>query len=1582
MSLKRSIAIGITAIMVLAAIASCVGPALAQGGDDDVLNIAIQQDTPNFNYMDLASNSVWKKYVLGAWVFEAMTVTDPEGNLFPLLAKDWVFDEPTLTVTVELRSGVKFHDGVVMTADDVVFSYMANRDGTTYSSFIIDIFDADGDGQCSADEVDGAIDSNSDGKFEGITKVDDTHVKFVMAKPYGQFFLQGLGVPVLPEHIWADHLTAEGTIDVLWNTDEKATIGTGAFKYDSGVRNVFRKLVKFEDYWGKTELSPSGHHLYPQEVDTIYLKIYSSLDTAILALKSGQVEHIPWTVTPGYVPDLIANPETDIQSISDNGYFYLAFNMKREPMNYIGFRQAVSHCIDKRIITDRYMGGFGQPGDSSEPPFWQDWYNSSVPRFAYDVASARVKLEDAGFTGIGTALKTPDGKAVPPLVLLTPPADYDPVRIKAGEMIAKNLRSLGIDVVAKPVDFDTLVAKMNAFDYDMLIIGWSLSQDPVGNVFDILGPLASQNYFGFWSLVNNNNPWYKDLGGVSTKADSQTQALADKVKELQDLAKASFDLEVQIKYTKWGQGVIAEALPCNVLYYRVNNYAISTRWTGWTPYLGELFHIYSVSELRRGTAPPPAGELTAILNVPDKLAVGTDTDAYVSVIDEAGMPVEGATVTLTGIGVTFPTASGTTDATGVFKFKVNGGADAYVTINAEAVKGTAQFETSKIVSVVGGVPPSLFVTAKPDKLYLLPGENTDVYVKVTDKAGVGVSGVEVALDENLMGYGSINDATINTDGTGTAKFTWTAPAAAVLNKNIEVRLEFTVTPTGGYKVDRISTVTQFVVLKNTSPSQWHFVKVVGATQYACNLTNKSTDVTVMAVDATGAPISGEPIGVTYSNPAALASPVTTVTTNATGHAVVTITFADGIDTNSTQVFFKNVNVPNAVGAGMNLLFKGSTVPTMPLYGGVIQIDQLPMLDPDTTDELLFDIMLYDLDGKLATGDVPIGLVIGEPSDGSTAAMVDAPANMWPSLYDYAGLNIFSSADKGSITSGGYFMADKMADAEYAAMEGAYASWTEFLDADGGWYDYGAPEDDDTYAIDTLTDMAAYTVTDGHAQISIMEDVLVLSDNIPSIIIIPMGRTGFYATPDFNNYWWEIHGDTAWKTEFVVQRTANMASAKYEFDTGIVRDFAPDNVANIQLWVYDQDNAPIEGVTVRASSVSARYFDIAAGAATDADGKTTTTVTGKHKNAANALLTNPVKQSFFIEPTVEGSATSFAMVETHCIPLQLYLTMDVTPVIQETAATATATVKAKVVDETGAAVPDLKVTFSSEGGSLSADNATTDASGEGTVTYTVPDVAAGENFAYGKVATQALKDGYGAASSSFTVVAYNMPPEIKDLSLPDTGYETYMTTVALSGKATDLQGLSYLRATLDSTTPVNITVAANGSFTHSMATLAVGDHSVVLTAEDIKGQTTTKTVTFKVKENLAPEVKDLSKADGFKTTDTTFTLSGKATDDVGVSTVKIVVDGGAATTLTVTNGTWSYKFTDLEVGKHTAVITVNDTLGRTGTKTLNFEVEEEGAGTSWLLWVIIIIIILVIVVLVVMMMMRKKPAEAPKAEEAK
>ncbi|MCL4170914.1 UNVERIFIED_CONTAM: hypothetical protein GTU68_021031, partial [Idotea baltica] len=55
-------------------------------------------------------------------VFEGLTRINQNGAVLPGLAKNWTVSEDGLTYTFTLHTGVKFHDGTTMDANDVVFS--------------------------------------------------------------------------------------------------------------------------------------------------------------------------------------------------------------------------------------------------------------------------------------------------------------------------------------------------------------------------------------------------------------------------------------------------------------------------------------------------------------------------------------------------------------------------------------------------------------------------------------------------------------------------------------------------------------------------------------------------------------------------------------------------------------------------------------------------------------------------------------------------------------------------------------------------------------------------------------------------------------------------------------------------------------------------------------------------------------------------------------------------------------------------------------------------------------------------------------------------------------------------------------------------------------------------------------------------------------------------------------------------------------------------------------------------------------------------------------------------------------------
>ncbi len=1523
MRMKKPVVWVLTLSLLVGALNAFSFSGTAQGSQDTVY-IAMQQDMPNYNNFDLASNTIWKDYVLGRFTFESLSALDPAGNIYPLLAEHWDFWPVNLTVIIHLRQGVKFQDhatsGQTVDADDVLFSYFALRDGTTFSGPIIGSFDADGDGVAQKDEVDGTIDHDGDGSFEGITKINNSVVKMVMGKTYAQFFLTTLGIPIIPEHVWNLHVDPNGRMDTLWS-NEDATIGTGPFYYTEGLQDIYRVLTRFDDYWGIDEITPSGHRLFPAYVREIYYRMYPSIDSAVQALRCGQVDHFPRSIPHDYVPDLTSNPYTDLRFVSDNGYFYLAFNQKREPMNHLAFRKAVSYIIDKETIVNSYLGGYGRAGDSVEPPFWADWYNDSVEWYPFDIMSAANALTAGGFTGVGTSLRMPDGRPVPPLVIMTPPEDYDPVRIKAGELIAKNLRSLGMDVIAKPLDFDQLVGKMNAFDYDMLIIGWSLTSDPIGNVFDILGPLASQNFFGFWSTTNEN-PFYNTLGGVSTLADAQTQYLADLTHDYGVLAKNTFDRWEQIRWTKAGQGVISQAVPVNVLYYLVNIYVVSTWWESdtWINFLGELLNVYTMGELTPAGAPPSVGfPITAALYASDGILVDQDEKGSVMVLGDQGMLLPGADVTLTApASVTLTPASGISNASGIFEFTFSSSQEGYFSLSATASLGIYDFTDSKIIQAAKSVPDILHLTVTPGSTFLRITESTPLSLRVEDGLGNPVEGATVTLDEGLMGHGSVDSLSVTTDLLGDATITYTAPPdfSQAVNRHLKVTLSLSPSK-AGYYLSNTNTAIQIITIYNPSPSDWHFVLVQSATDFGMDSAGNTSTVTVLAHDAAGAPLIGEMISIDYTNIQNLFNPVTQVVTAIAGQASFDVVFKNGIDTTATRISLKSEQVLNSVGCAVTLLFKGVTVPTTPIYGGYLRFNTTPLLDPTGAGTLDAAVFLYDIDGNVPLGDITTTIVVGEPDLGTSAWLYSTDPWLYNNLWDYAGIQSFTSWDASNIISGGYFLSDLMTDAEIDVLNGGlYSTWSELQNDWWTFVDY--------------TNMKGVTISNGVGYFTVAAADLLLQDSVPHVLVVPNGKMGFYVAPDFTNYYWVLQGQTTVSTEFATMRGMSIISPLMSVDRPVMKSSGTNSTSNVDVALYDQDNSPVvsAGVNVYVQQYGERpFFNVDLTPDTDATGSTSTTVRARTQDTTGNPLHNPKKQLLYASPNEPGYASVLASTEIFDIPLQLFMELDHQKRLETNSPSTIVTVT--VTDEYGTQMQGLDVVFTSNNGTLTPELATTDVLGEASVQF---DFLVTGGFQIATLSACTSKEGYSAACATSKVEGYNItnisntPSTIIVTSVPLTGYVSDDGSIAVAADISDPEGVDEVKLILDGTPPINVPMS-NGSISHVFSGLDNGTHSIEILVKDGVGNLTSEWIFFEVDIQIFPPTGSiLINAGDEYTASTSVTLT-------------LTYTGGSFPVDYVrysNDGTW-----DTETWEPPSPTKVWDLTGGDGSKTVYYQISANG-----------------------------------------
>ena len=439
------------------------------------LKIGMQDEPKTLN--PFKASDVWSWNVIG-FFYEGLYTRNPVTfEIIPWLAEgDPEFDKKTNTCIVHLKKGIRWEDGTPFTAQDVVFTTQVFLD------FKIPRYISDWD------------------FVEKVEALDDYTLKFYLKEPYAIFFTGTLMSLIVPKHIWEpivkEAKKTKSPLTTLLEYEVTRPIGLGPFRFSKWHKGAYVKLVKNPEYFASGR-KIKGKIVGPY-IDEILFKIYGTTDTAILALKREKIDYIWWPIQPGFVKDLEGSPEVRVTNNQENGLKYLAFNLRRAPFSDINFRRAVAYLIDKDFLVRRILQNYGERMDNVVPPGNRFWFNPDTPKYGKGMSrQERVKkaveiLEKGGYSWKrrpkvlesgrmvkGEGLTMPDGKPVKPFTILTPPADYDPLRAISGLLIQEWLREAGIPVTAAPTSFGDIVNKVNTeWNFDTYLLGWRLSLDP------------------------------------------------------------------------------------------------------------------------------------------------------------------------------------------------------------------------------------------------------------------------------------------------------------------------------------------------------------------------------------------------------------------------------------------------------------------------------------------------------------------------------------------------------------------------------------------------------------------------------------------------------------------------------------------------------------------------------------------------------------------------------------------------------------------------------------------------------------------------------------------------------------------------------------------------------------------------------------------------------------------------------------------------------------------------------------------------------------------------------------------------
>jgi peptide/nickel transport system substrate-binding protein len=459
----------LTCAIALSALAIFCGCHVNRPGADheknQILYSAVASDPRTFNPILVTDSTSGE---LTGDLFDSLLRINPVTTLPEAgLAEKWDIAPDNKAITFHLRHDVKWFDGQPFTAHDVLFTLDVIYDPKVPNSIrpAITI-----DHQRIAAEA-----------------PDDYTVVMHLPKPFAPL-LYSIGIPVMPAHI-LEPVWKAGNYNHTWGIDTPPDklVGNGPYHMTHYTQGQVVRYDRNENYWMKDEHGGQLPRLHGQTVT-----IVPDQNAEYLRYLSGQID--TYGPRPEEVSPLQAKAkELDItvQKIGvDTGSLFFSFN--RNPRHFVKggvtnpkldwftdlkFLQAMAHMLDKQSMIDLVFHGLAVPAVAGISPENKIFANPNLKDYDYDPKLAADMLEAAGYHLTKPGVRTdPKGNRLE-FDLTTNTGS--PERNEMCTIFKQDLESLGIKVNYRPLEFTTLVDKLDSsFDWDCVLIGFTGGIEP------------------------------------------------------------------------------------------------------------------------------------------------------------------------------------------------------------------------------------------------------------------------------------------------------------------------------------------------------------------------------------------------------------------------------------------------------------------------------------------------------------------------------------------------------------------------------------------------------------------------------------------------------------------------------------------------------------------------------------------------------------------------------------------------------------------------------------------------------------------------------------------------------------------------------------------------------------------------------------------------------------------------------------------------------------------------------------------------------------------------------------------------
>lgn len=373
------------------------------------------------------------------FVFDTLIDRDPKTLKFRAkIAESWSWSSDRLSLIFTLKKTVTFHDGVPLTADDVVFSFERIQDPKVNSPHLRSYYD----------------------RVLKVEAIDTYTVRFVFKEPYFMALNIAGGIPILPRHLYSQDAETFNSSPI-----NRAPVGSGPYRFQKWDTGKKITLTKNDAYYGA----------HPA-ISKIEFRIIPESSVALMVLKKGLLDLM--TVRPIQWLRETQSPRFTTQynkyQYYTPGYRFLAWNARRPQFNDARVRKAMTHFVNRQALIDKLEFGLGK---MTSGPFFvlSPDYDASILPWPYDPVRGKALLEEAGWRDHDRdGILDKDGVPFRFTLLLKSGATFES---RAATILKEDLAKAGIDLSIETMEWAVYLDRINKREFDAVMLGWSMGYD-------------------------------------------------------------------------------------------------------------------------------------------------------------------------------------------------------------------------------------------------------------------------------------------------------------------------------------------------------------------------------------------------------------------------------------------------------------------------------------------------------------------------------------------------------------------------------------------------------------------------------------------------------------------------------------------------------------------------------------------------------------------------------------------------------------------------------------------------------------------------------------------------------------------------------------------------------------------------------------------------------------------------------------------------------------------------------------------------------------------------------------------------